>query len=117
MADDRYIDQIAPSSTGEDRINLALHEDTPAAREGAPVLVVPDFDDCLPEGASLPLRYTVADPDGTLIEERTFQRFRPAVLEFTPTRGGPHLVRLAELFHNRWFGALVVNVDGDERTV
>lgn len=118
MAEDqRFIDLIAPASLGEDRIKLSLHPDTPTAREGETVLVVPDYSKCLPDGASMPLIYTVTGPDGTVIEDRAFTRFPPAVIDFTPTRGGPHLVRLGEEFHNRWFGALVVNVDGDERTI
>ncbi len=112
-----FTESIAPDYVGEDRINLKISSEVTEAREGEPVLVVPDYSDCLPDGASLPLVYTVTDPDGTKIEEKIFTRVKPGILEFTPTRGGKHLVRIGEKFHNRWFGSLVVDVVGDERIV
>lgn len=108
------VDEISPRYYGEDRIKLALHEDTPEPFVFQPVIITVDYSACLPEDVVLPLVYTVTGPSGkATFQRRFFRSFKPADFTFRPTEGGSHLVRFAEMFHNRWFGALVIDVAGD----
>jgi hypothetical protein len=108
------VDEISPREIGEDRINLELSTDTLNPIVFAPVIVIVSFERCLPEGVVLPLEFTVTGPSGkATFQRRYFRRVRPAEVTFRPTEGGSHLVRVAELFHNRWWGGLVIDVAGD----
>jgi len=111
---DRFIDIIAPDYLDEKRITLALSTETLRPTENQPVLVTVDYADAEPEAVALPLLLSVIQPNGTPLIERVFDRVAPPLLAFVPNEGGLHLVRLAELFHHRWFGALEVDVIGDE---
>ena len=117
MAYERFVDIIAPDSVGVVRIDLELSTETPIARENDSVFVVPSYARTVPEGVVLPLIYTVTDPEGNRLVERRYIRKAPSLLEFVPNRGGRFLVRIGELFHNRWFGSLVVEVVGDLRII
>ncbi len=108
------VDEISPRYYGEDRIVLALHEDTASPIVFSPVIVTIDYSACLPQGIVRPLEFTLTGPSGAAtFQRRYFRRFTPTEITFRPTEGGTHLVRIAELFHNRWFGALVIDVAGD----
>lgn len=108
------VDEISPREIGEDRIDLELSTDTLTPIVFAPVIVLVSFERCAPNGVVLPLEFTVTGPSGkATFQRRYFRRVRPAEITFRPTEGGSHLIRLAEMFHNRWFGALVVDVAGD----
>lgn len=107
------VDEVSPESYGEDRIALSL---TPGQtpRQFEPVTISVDYDGCLPEGIMLPLEMTVTAPSGAATFQRqVFERLSPSELAFVPREGGEHLVRLAERFHNRWFGALQITIIGE----
>lgn len=105
-------DEICPREIGEDRIDLALNVATSSPQVFEPVIVDVDFSRCAPEGVVLPLEMTVTGPSGE-VTRTYFRRFLPAELSFRPQEGGSTLIRLAELYHNRWFGKLVVDIAGD----
>lgn len=107
------IDDIAPSYYGEDRLVLTLTDREQLLRAFEPVLITVSYAKALPQGVVLPLEMTVTDPGGALLDRRTFERFAPSSLSFTPIEAGSHLVRLAECFHNKWFGALELEITGD----
>jgi hypothetical protein len=108
------IDELSPREYGEDRIVLRLSESTSEPRALSPVIVEVDFSACDPEGVVLPLELVVTGPSGKVTERRqVFRRRVPTELTFTPIEGGSTLVRLAEMFHNRWWGKLVIEVEGD----
>ena len=108
------VDEISPRPYGEDRLDLALSAATSSPRVGDPVIVLVSYDRCDPEGVVLPLEFTVTGPSGkATFQRRYYRRVRPVEVTFRPTEGGSHLIRIAELFHNRWWGALVVTVAGD----
>lgn len=111
------VDEISPRTMGENRIALALDADLaqePALLVFQPIIVTVDYSACDPEGVVLPLEFTVTGPSGkATFLRKYFRRTVPAELTFTPTEGGTHLVRLAECFHNRWWGSLLIDVAGD----
>ncbi len=108
------VDEISPREIGEDRIDLELSTDTLSPIVFAPVIVLVGYDRCAPEGVVLPLEFTVTGPSGTAtFQRRYYRRVRPVEVTFRPTEGGSHLIRIAEMFHNRWWGALVIDVAGD----
>ncbi|MFZ5896797.1 MAG: hypothetical protein ACOY0T_37420 [Myxococcota bacterium] len=110
-----FREMLSPPELGESRIRLTLSPDTPAPTEGAPALVDIDYSKAAPEGITLPIVCSVAGPSGRKVLNVVFTRMLPTQIEWSPEEGGPHLVRIAEMFHNRWFGALVVDVIGDEQ--
>lgn len=107
-------DILAPDYLGDSRIALELAAGSMSPVAGIPVQVSCDYQRAEPEGVVLPLVLTVTSPAGKRILERVYQRVVPTELEWTADEGGVHLVRLAERWHNRWFGALEVVVIGDE---
>lgn len=103
-------EEFAPDSMRTKTIGVALRDDPPVLRVGVPVTV--DFDYSR-STAQLPLRVTVQS--GTSKEsasEQVFSRVRPGEFTFTPVEGGPHYIRIGELFHQREFGSLHLTIDG-----
>lgn len=107
------VDEISPAYVGEDRIRLTLANREQVLRAFVPVVVAVDYSACAPEGVTRPLEMSVTDGSGRLLVRQAFRRFDPAELAFTPREGGSHLVRLAEQFHNQWWGSLVLQIAGD----
>lgn len=108
------IDELSPREYGEQRFTLALSESTPTPQVFQPVILTVDYSLCDPEGIVLPLQLVITGPSGAATQrEHIFRRGAPAEITFTPLEGGSILVRLAEMFHNRWWGALELDVVGD----
>lgn len=109
------LDELCPSYVGEDRITLALSEDTLNPRAFSAVDVTIDYDDADADGGVvLPLEVTVTAPSPSGFVKHTYRSNRPTLYTFKPREGGKHLVRVREIGHNRWFGALVIDVAGDK---
>jgi hypothetical protein len=108
-----FIDEISPRYYGEDRLRLTLTEQNQVLRAFAPVLVTVDYSAALPEGIVLPLEFTVTAPSEVNSTRMVFRRFAPNQLAFTPREGGVYLIRLAEMWHNMWWGRLVLEITGD----
>lgn len=106
---------LSDEELGAKRIKLTLAPETPVPTQGTPVLVLCDYSAADARGGVvLPLSLQIVDPDGQTIVYREFSRMAPISLELNATRPGVHLVRLGELFHNRWFGSLQVSVRGED---
>lgn len=67
-------------------------------------------------GLVLPLEMTVTAPSRSGFARHVFRRSLPPSVSFIPNEGGPHLVRLRELGHDRYWGACVVDVAGEPLT-
>lgn len=107
------VDEVSPSTYGQDLIRLTLSQATPTVRAFGACLIDVDYSLTLPSDIVLPLEMTVSSSSGAAtFQRRVFRRVKPSQLSFVPREGGPHLVRLAEAHHNRWFGALEISVDG-----
>lgn len=108
------VDEISPQYYGEDRLRLELSAATPNPRAFSPVQVTVDASRALPEGLRLPLEFTVtSQSQGATFHRQVFRNVVPTLLTFRPPEGGTMLFRLAEQFHNRWWGAVVIDVEGD----
>jgi len=116
MAVPTLIDELSPETIGEDRISLALVAGLAPPRAFAPVLVMVDYERCLPEGVALPLELLIAAPSAGNVIRRVLRRAAPRVIAFTPREGGLHGVLVRELAHNRWVGKLRIVVAGDPMT-
>ena len=104
---------LSPATYGEDRIDLTLSPETPTPIALSPVIILVSYERAEPEGLCLPLELTITGPSGrATFTRRFFRRLKPAEISFRPTEGGPTLIRLAELFHNRYFGKLVLDIAG-----
>lgn len=110
------VDEVSPASYGQDLLVLSLVPgQTP--RQFEAVLLDVDYSAADPSGVVLPLELTVMGESGVATFQRsTFARVRPSQLSIIPREGGKLLVRLAEAHHNRWFGALELDVVGELAT-
>ena len=112
------VDEISPESYGQQLIGISLAQGqgavAPAPRQFETVQIDVDYSKCLPADVVLPLEFTVSSESGAAVfQRRIYRHERPAQLTFIPREGGAHLVRLAESHHNRWFGALALDVLGE----
>lgn len=107
------VDDISPSYYGEDRLRLTLADPNQLLQAFRHIIIAVDYAGALPEGILLPLEFTVTAPSGVNSRRTVFRRFAPPELAFSPREGGSHLLRLAEQFHNRWVGLLVLEIEGD----
>lgn len=111
-------DEISPPEYGQDLIGLALSSaqngPAPTPRQFQIVTIDVDYSGCDPAGVVLPLEFTVSSESGAAVFQRKiFRHFAPRQLSFVPREGGAHLIRFGEQHHNRWFGALTVDVLGE----
>lgn len=107
------LDEVCPDYVGERRLTLALGPTTAATRAFAPIEVTVDYGKSAPQGIVLPLELTILAPSASNFIRRIFRRTAPSSVSFVPREGGRHLVRLAEVSHNRWWGALAIDVAGE----
>jgi hypothetical protein len=108
-----FLDDICPSYVGEDRLRLTLADPNDPLTAFRAVLIDVDYSRALPDGVMLPLEFTVAAPSEVNNTRMLFRRFAPRQIAFTPREGGSFLVRLGELYHNKWWGSLVLEIAGD----
>ena len=108
-----FIDEVSPSYYGEDRIKLSLADPNATLRAFAPVILTVDYSRTKPEGVVLPLEFSVTAPTAENSTRMVFRRSAPTSLVFTPREGGQHMIRLAEQFHDRWWGSLLLEISGD----
>lgn len=110
------VDEVSPAEYAQDLLVLSLVPgQTP--RQFEAVLIDVDYSKADPAGVVLPLELTISSESGAATFQRSiFSRVRPTQLSIVPREGGSHLVRLAEAHHNRWFGALEIDVIGELAT-
>lgn len=115
------IDVAMPDYLGARALTVALSGDTPRPTQGEPFIVDFGYEDAstqgagqpAPEGVVLPLILQLIAPSGRIVFERVFEDVEPDSADMIADEGGLHLVRIVERYHNRWFGSLVVDVEGD----
>jgi hypothetical protein len=107
------LEEIAPRYVREKRFDLTLDAGISIVRAGASVVVNVSYVRSAPEGAMLPLLLEVQGPSPTSYQRRAYLRTAPASIVFSPREGGPHTLVLRELGHNKWFGTLNLDVEGE----
>lgn len=109
------LDILSPSDVRTRRITLALARPFDRRLAFRPIeLSVRLTGAALTAGIVLPLELTVTSATLANFYRHVFTRVAPTSVTFTPREGGEHLVRLREVTHNKWWGALVVVVEGDQ---
>lgn len=109
---DPTLDEISPAYVRDKRFDLTL-ELGANARANNSILINVSYKRALPQGASLPLVLEVQGPSAQSYQRREYTRVLPVALIVSPREGGPHLVTLREVAHNRWFGTLSLDVEGE----
>lgn len=104
------LDDISPRYIGEAKFTLTAATDRP--RAGAPVIVDIDYGSDA-RGIELPLECVVQGTADGSYWRQMFDLFAPPSVAFTPIEGGPHVVMVRELGHNRWWGRLEIDVAGE----
>jgi len=107
------IDELSPRYIGEDRIVLTVDLAQPALSANQSIQLNVDYSQCLPEDVVLPLIFEVQAHSSVSYKERVFGRQKPSSVIFTPIEGGIHFCCLREAAHNRWWGKLKLQVDGE----
>lgn len=114
MAD--LIDELSPAYVGAQAIRLVAADiKRPVAFNAVDlqVSIQPTAKDALRVGLKLPLELTVTAPSPSGFFRHVYRSSIPSTITFTPKEGGEHLVRIREIGHNLWWGALVVDVAGE----
>ncbi len=111
------LDELCPDDVGRRALRLLPASSDPARAFKAVDLDV-SLDPVLAQvaavvGLQLPLELTVTAPSRAGFMRHVYRRVAPSSVSFIPHEGGPHLVRLRELGHNRYWGAYVVEVIGE----
>ena len=111
------LDELCPDDVGRRAIRLQPARLDPARAFEAFDLAV-ELDPVFGQvaavvGLVLPLEMTVTSPSRSGFVRHVFRHIVPPSVSFIPHEGGPHLVRLRELGHNRYWGSYVVDVAGE----
>jgi hypothetical protein len=107
------IDEMSPSYIREKRVDLTLDASVSKVRAFQPALLNISYERVKPEGMMLPLVLEVQGPSAQSYQRREFTKTLPVAFIFTPREGGPHLVTLREVGHNRWWGSLTLDAEGE----
>jgi hypothetical protein len=110
---DALLDELSPRYMREDRIDVTLDASVTSPSAFDSILVNASYARCLPEGVVLPLILEVFGPSAQSYQRHEFARVAPSSFVFRPVEGGRHRVILREAAHNRWWGALSVDVAGE----
>lgn len=105
------IDELSPLSVGSERIALSPTDPLTPPRAFTPYSISVDLALCDPQGVVLPLEMIVTSPSRS--KRTLFRRLVPVELTIHPDEGGQWIVVLREVAHNRWWGRLALDVDGD----
>ncbi len=107
------INELCPDYVGQKKISLSLGVNTLRPVPFSAVDVDVDYTAALPADIILPLELTILAPSASNFYRKIYNKARPNTITFQPRQSGSHIVRLAEVGHNRWFGYLQVIVAGD----
>lgn len=108
------IDELAPAYIGEDKITLQLDDPAVSLVAFEPFQVNIDYTATEPYGLQLPLELVLQGPRAGQHHRRLFHHSRPSSVILIPEQGGRHFILFRELYHNRWQGRLMVDVDGED---
>lgn len=107
------IDELCPAYIGEDRITVTC-DTTQNLSAFQPIQVDFSYERCKPEGVMLPLELVIQGPSQGSYRRYVYTRTAPDAQIFKPREGGQHLVRIAELGHNGWWGGIVIDIQGEK---
>jgi len=116
------LDIMSPTYIGEKKLTVEVD---PASElmTNRPITINFGYDNALVNNfnhsVNLPLQLIVQPGfgdggTGNGFIEQIFRKSRPSSYTFSVPSSGNYLVTLREMYHNRWFGSLTINVTGDE---
>jgi hypothetical protein len=107
------LDEVCRADVGEQFITLSLTDPDAPLIAHQPIALQISYELALPSGVALPLVATVSSGRSLpSYQRRVFRRVAPAEFTFTPREGGRHLVRISEVYHQRWWGFIYLDVVG-----
>ena len=105
-------DELSPSYIGEKLITIARSDDAVGVVKARDrVTLTLDLTQCEPGGVEWPLKLTVSGPSASSYRTKLIRRPTTGIV-VTPSEGGPHLVTVSELAHDRWWGSIKLDVQG-----
>lgn len=107
------MDELSPRYIREKRLDISLDQSLVKAKAFSALVLNVSYARTLPEGIMLPLIFEVQGPSPQSYQRREYLRTAPSSIIWTPREGGPHLVTLREAAHNRWWGSLSLDVEGE----
>ena len=110
-------DLVSPTYIGEKRIDIQLSKDT-AVDALKPITIEFNYGRVGQDGVQIPLDLVVqpgfgGGGEGNGYLEKVFFRDPPSQFTFTVPTAGQFLIVLKERFHNRFWGSLLINVEGE----
>ncbi|HMY22112.1 MAG TPA: hypothetical protein PKA58_37560 [Polyangium sp.] len=110
-----FIDELVPPNAGAALLRLELRRADAVLRAFTPIeIVVTVTGDAKTNGVSLPLELTMMGPNKRLFRRKRYDRIVPTIITVTPQEGGLHLIRLAEMHHQHWWGSLYLQIAGEK---
>lgn len=107
------LDELAPLEVGSESLGLSLADPTATLQAFRAININVDYSGAGDDGVQFPLELRITGPSPSSFEQHFFRRTAPSQLSFTPKEGGPYLVLLREVAHNRRKGKLVLEVAGE----
>jgi hypothetical protein len=108
------VDAISPMEMDTKRLRVTLASPG-VKRTSDAIRVLFDYRGAGITGVQLPIELTILPATGTdeVRIHKVFRRVAPDEYTFRVNLAGKYLVTLKETFHNRYWGSLVVEVEGD----
>ena len=107
------IDELSPDYVGSKRIKLTNADPLTTPRSFRAVVIDVDYSDADEIGeVELPIELIVGAPTDENFIRQIFYDLVPSQVAFTPKEGGSFLIMVREVFHNKIFGTLRVEVEG-----
>lgn len=93
------------------RIVLGLRDPAIVPRVFGHIDITVDYSKATPNGGIvLPLEVIITPPTPSLAERRVLRRFAPPMVVILPREPGGHLITIREMFHNKFWGSIRVDV-------
>lgn len=109
------LDEISPPFAGGRRITLTVSPTTGELRANRAIQIDIDYSDADSDGGvMLPMELIVRPPtERSGFVRKVFRRVFPKAVTIFPLSEGTHLVTMREISHNRFFGSLFLEIEGD----
>lgn len=113
MMNPEALEELSPSYMREKRIDVTVAASTPIPRAFQAILLEVSYTRTMPDGVMLPLVLEVQGPSAASYQRREFASTLPSAIVVVPREGGRHLIVLREAAHNRWWGSVELDVEGE----
>lgn len=115
MPDPTYTpyDELSAAWVGAEALKLSLVDPLSPKRANVAIDLEVDYSGAGEEGVTLPLEQLAVGPSPASFRRHVHRRQQPSIITFTPPQGGRHIVTLRQVYGDKLFGKLAVEVEGE----